>query len=170
VSGGRPSVAIRAATAQDAPILLQLSLDSIRGSAAEHYAQPQLHAWAGRRSLQQHRQMIDSTATYVAADGDRIAGFVSVALTEMPGLDPGEVDQLFVHPDYGGRGVGRLLLTTVEAAARGAGLPTLTAHASWRAVPVFERLGYTRTAVETVRLGDEALTRVHMYKLLRDDG
>lgn len=165
---GRWSFDIRLATAADAPQLLELSREAIRRSAADHYSRPQLEAWASRRSLEQHRRLIAETATFVAVEGAGVAGFVSVALEATDELVPGEVDQLFVHPDYGGRGIARALLQAAESAVGEAAISELTTHASWRAVPVFERLGYAQTTVEKVQLGDQALTRANMRKRLTD--
>lgn len=49
----------------------------------------------------------------------------------------------------------------------GARLEQLGAHASWRALPVFERCGYRRVALERVRLNGETLGRVLMSLDLR---
>jgi putative acetyltransferase len=114
--------------------------------------------------------MIEETHAVVAVDGAVVAGFASVALEARGGLQRGEVDQLFVHPDSGGRGAARLLLTAVEDAARAAGIPELVTHASWRAAPVFHRLGYRQVQTETVRVDDQELTRALMRKLLPPAG
>ena len=58
--------------------------------------------------------------------------------------------------------VARLLLTAVADRARAAGLTQLSTHASWRAVPAFERMGYRRVEVETVDLDGVKLTRASM--------
>jgi putative acetyltransferase len=160
------AVTVRAAVVEDAAELHALAEAAILRSAAEHYTEQQLQAWAGRRSVQGHVRMIERTRAFVATDEDRIVGFATVALSREHGLAAGEVDQLFVHPDAGGRGVARLLLSTVERAAREAGLTELVTHASWRAVPVFQRYGFVPTQVETVSVGDQELTRALMRKAL----
>ena len=157
---------VRPAVAGDAAELHALSAEAILRSAAEHYTDEQLRAWAGRRSVQGHERMIERTTAFVATDQDRIVGFATVALGDEHGLVPGEVDQLFVRPDAGGRGVARLLLSTVERTARDAGLTELVTHASWRAVPVFQRHGFEPVEVETVTVGDQDLTRALMRKPL----
>jgi putative acetyltransferase len=161
-------VYVRPAVVGDAGELHALSAAAILESAAEHYSEQQLRAWVGRRSVQGHVRMIERTAAYVAVDedADRIAGFATVALDGAHGLVPGEVDQLFVRPESGGRGAARLLLSEVERAARAAGLSELVTHASWRAVPVFQRHGFVPIAVETVSVGDQELTRARMRKAL----
>lgn len=158
---------VRPAAIADAGTLQALSTASIRQVAASHYSGPQLEAWAATRSIAGHRQMIRETTVLVAVDAaDAVAGFASVALTPTGKLQRGEVDQLFVGPAYGGRGVARLLLGAIEMAATEAGVAELTTHASWRAAPVFERLGFRQAEVETVHLGDQELTRTLMRKLL----
>jgi putative acetyltransferase len=139
-----------------------LSLSAIRESAAEHYEEHQLAAWAARRTLEAHRRMVVETTAFVAVVEDQVVGFATVALEPVGALVAGEVDQLFVHPSSGGGGVARALLTEVATAARGAGLTGLVTHASWRAAPVFERLGYRRELVETVHLDGVAISRVLM--------
>jgi len=70
------------------------------------------------------------------------------------------------RPGARGRGVARLLLRAIQAAATEAGVTELTTHASWRAAPVFERLGFRQVEIETVQVGDQMLTRALMRKLL----
>jgi putative acetyltransferase len=143
-----------------------VSRAAIEESAAEHCSAAQRAAWSARRTVAAHGRFIEVTAVLVAEVDGAVAGFASVALAPVDGLTPGEVDQLFVAPSVGGRGVARALLTAVEEVARAAGLPALVTHASWRAVPVFVRLGYRQIEVERVSLDGEVLTRARMLKQL----
>ncbi len=156
------TVTIRRAVPGDAAALYELSLRAIRRSASEHYTGPQLEAGAARRSVAGHRRLVEETQTFVAVRDGVVAGFASLA--ELPGEAEALVDQLFVDPAAGGRGVARLLLTAVDDAARAAGVGRLVTHASWRAVPVFERLGYRQIEVETVHVGGQTLTRALMHR------
>ncbi|MGK5172858.1 GNAT family N-acetyltransferase [Geodermatophilus sp. CPCC 205761] len=160
------TVVVRAARPADAAVLAAVSRAAIEESAAGHYTPAQLAVWAARRSEAAHARFVETTTVLVAEVDGVVAGFASVAPAAVDGLVPGEVDQLFVAPSAGGRGVARALLTAVEAAARAAGLPALVTHASWRAAPVFERLGYRRVEVESVTLDGETLTRARMVKEL----
>ena len=158
---------VRPASLADADALQTLSSASIREVAASHYSGPQLEAWAATRTSTGHRQMIRETTVLVAVDAtDLVVGFASIALTPTRQLERGEVDQLFVAPGHVGRGVSRLLLGAVERAATGAGVTELITHASWRAAPVFERLGFRQVELETVHVGDQVLTRALMRKRL----
>ncbi|WP_181428599.1 GNAT family N-acetyltransferase [Modestobacter versicolor] len=133
--------------------------------AATHYSPAQVEAWASTRTVSRHRRMIRETTVLVADDAaDRVGGFASIALAATGQLERGEVDQLFVAPEHGGRGVARLLLDAIELAAARAGVSDLLTHASWRAVPVFERRGFRHVEVETVHIGDQVLTRALMRR------
>jgi putative acetyltransferase len=155
-------VTVRPAGEDDAPALSELSLRAIRNSASAHYDERQLAVWAAKRTVQGHRRMIQGTLVLVALVDGAVVGFAGVALRPLGHLQQGEVDQLFVAPEAGDRGVARALLTAVAEAGRAAGLTELTTHASWRALPVFERLGYEQVEVETVYLDGVRLTRVRM--------
>jgi putative acetyltransferase len=157
---------VRRAEDADADALYALSLDAISVSAAGHYDDRQRWVWAARRTRDRHRWMVRETSAFVAVAGEEIAGFASVALHPVAGLQRGEVDQLFVDPRHGGRGIALLLLDALEVTVTAAGLPELVTHASWRAVPVFEKAGYRQLAVETVELDGVALTRALMRKTI----
>ncbi len=161
-----PPVVVRRARAEDADALYELSLEAIRHSAADHYDERQRSAWAARRTRAGHRWLVAETTVLVAVAGEGVAGFAAVALHPVGALAAGEVDQLFVGPRHGGRGVARLLLDAIATAAAAAGLRELVTHASWRAVPVFERAGFHPVAEEAVDLDGVVLTRALMRRPL----
>jgi putative acetyltransferase len=156
----------RPARPDEAQALHDLSVAAIRRSAAGYYTAAQLEAWVSRRSVEGHRWLIENALTVVGLVAGRPAGFVTVALEAVGDLEPGEVDQLFVHPDHAGRGVARLLLAQADSAARAAGLRELVTHASHRARPVFEADGWRRRETETVTVGAQELTRTRMTRAL----
>ncbi|MGY1813811.1 N-acetyltransferase family protein [Blastococcus sp. SYSU D00820] len=156
------SVVVRPAVPADAARLAAISRAAIEESAAEQYTPAQRAAWSARRTVEAHERYVEATSVVVAEVDGEVAGFASVALAAVDGLVPGEVDQLFVDPGAGGRGVARALLAEVARMARSAGLRSLVTHASWRAAPVFERAGYRQVEVESVDVDGEELTRVRM--------
>ncbi len=101
----------------------------------------------------------DRAAVFVSpADGERLAGFVEVALRpwreECAGSPVGFVEALYVDPEERGRGVGDALLAAAEAWASARGCRTITAdarvdNAAGRAL--HRRHGYEE-ASERVRL------------------
>lgn len=156
------SVVVRRARPTDAAVLAGVSRAAIEQSAAAHYTPAQRAVWARRRTEAAHARYIEATVVLVAEVDGGVAGFASLAVEAVDGLVPGEVDQLFVAPAAGGRGVARALLAEVAAVAGAAGLRTLVTHASWRAAPVFARYGWREVEVETVAVDGEELTRVRM--------
>ena len=162
----RTPITIRAAVFEDAEAVCRLSIKAILGSTQPHYDVAQVAAWAARRTLESHQRMIETTTMLLAVSHGEIAGFASLALRESDDLQRGEVDQLFVDPDHGGAGVAAALLDAVELTARVDGITRLITHASWRAAPVFERHGYQQVEEETVKIGQQVLTRVRMTKVL----
>jgi putative acetyltransferase len=160
------AVSVRRAREADAAVMCELSIDAITRSAAGSYDQRQRAAWAARRTPEGHRWMVRETSAFVALVGEEIAGFATVALRPVAALQAGEVDQLFVGPRHGRRGIALLLLEAVAAAGAAAGLAELVTHASWRAVPVFERAGYRRVAEEAVDVDGVTLTRALMRRPL----
>jgi len=100
-----------------------------------------------------------SPAVFVShAEGERLAGFVEVALRpwreECAGSPVGFIEALYVDPEERGRGVGDALLAAAEAWASARGCRTITAdarvdNAAGRAL--HRRRGYEE-ASERVRL------------------
>ncbi|MBB1511025.1 GNAT family N-acetyltransferase [Tessaracoccus sp. MC1627] len=120
----------------DAEPTWQVFHAAVRVTARGDYTPEQLEAWSpdevdlevwGRRRAQ--------AWTLVAVEGDRVVGFSDLT-------DDGVLDMLFVHPDAGGQGVARLLVTAVLVEARRRGLARVVTHASRTARPAFERFGF----------------------------
>ncbi|MFB7834212.1 GNAT family N-acetyltransferase [Streptomyces sp. NPDC056056] len=103
----------------------------------------------------------DVAAGRVFVAGDPVAGLV-VLRTEADHL---YLDNIAVHPDAQGTGLGRLLLGFVESRARELGLPEvrlLTNAMMWENQKLYERYGYE--VVE--RRVDGPYDRIHYRKLL----
>ena len=122
------------ATVDDSRAIAVLKASAIRVSAAGYYRASALEAWASSVSVAAIEQAVATTIAYVAVTDVGIVGYSN--------LMGEEVDQLYVHPDYGGRGVARLLYEHVEAAAVERRIERLTATASLRSAPVFLRFGF----------------------------
>lgn len=110
---------------------------AIRGTAAHFYDPAQIEAWAqgGDVDLASWNERRERAWTIVAESEGRIVGFADLC-------DGGLLDMLFVHPDAGGRGVTRALVSAVLDHDRRNGVPQVTTYASRAARAVFERLGF----------------------------
>jgi len=76
--------------------------------------------------------------TRVAVAGDQIVGFSTTLDTES-GI---ELDDLFVDPDWMGRGVGRQLVLDVMAIARTGTVDRVAVTANGHALQFYEKLGF----------------------------
>lgn len=98
-------------------------------------------------------------AVLVADEGGRAVGFIWLVLElDAGGRRRGEVAALYVHPDYRGQGVGRLLMAEGEATLRAWGCHSayvMVTAANRAAVRLYESLGYQ-------------VTRYQMERRLRD--
>jgi putative acetyltransferase len=122
---------------QDAEGTYAVFTSAITRTASADYDPEQIDAWLGARPADVEKWNGRRTAarTWVATADGRVVGFSDL-------VDDGLLDMLFVHPDFGGRGVARLLVGTVKREAARAGLPALRTRASRTAKPAFERFGF----------------------------
>nr|WP_222108476.1 GNAT family N-acetyltransferase [Streptomyces cupreus] len=89
-------------------------------------------------------------AVWVARDGERIVGTVSLAFPDKPNSrHRAELVKLMVHRDARGRGLGRTLLTTAEEAAAAAGITLLhlDTETDSPAEHLYRSAGWTRAGV-----------------------
>lgn len=83
-----------------------------------------------------------------------------------PAIDPARVRAMYTHPDFARRGVGRLILTLCEAAARAEGFARLELMGTMSGRPLYESYGFT--AIEEILddRGGEPVPLVRMGKAI----
>ncbi|MGW0823481.1 N-acetyltransferase family protein [Streptomyces sp. NPDC002845] len=107
--------------------LADLLTDTVHGGASIGFLAPLDHAaavawWKGRAAAVSAGEL----AVWVARDGDRVLGTVSLAFPDKPNSrHRAELVKLMVHRDGRGQGLGRTLLTTAERAAADVGVTLL---------------------------------------------
>jgi ribosomal protein S18 acetylase RimI-like enzyme len=82
-----------------------------------------------------------------------------------PGADHLFIENVAVHPDHQGRGLGQRLLARAESEAGARGLPALRLYTNVKMTenfPFYEALGF----VETERRREDGFDRVYMEKRL----
>jgi GNAT superfamily N-acetyltransferase len=172
------AVDVRPARRQDGPALQRIEV-----VAGERFRDLGMDDVAGHDP-----PSIDTLATYAAAGrswvatgGGAVVGYVIADVVD----GCAHVEQVSVHPDHQGRGVGRALLDRVGAWARAEGLPALTlttfTDVPWNR-PLYEHLGFRVLAEAEIGPGLRALchaeaahgldpaTRVCMRRDLPRDG
>ena len=152
---------VRRARREDDEAIGRTHVASIRELCRAHYRPEEIEAWAAPRGTGFYVEAIERKEFYVAEDGEEIIGFAT--------LNPagGEVEAVYVHPKAVRRGVGRKLLSTLEARAREGGLESLHLCASLNAVEFYERAGFARGEPTAHRLpGGVEIACVRMTKAL----
>jgi GNAT superfamily N-acetyltransferase len=178
---------LRLATEQDIPSLEALIEASVRHLQAGDYTPAQIEGALGT-VLGLDTQLIRDQTDYVAEatgsdDGAKLTlagcGGWSKRRTLFgadhgpgrepelldPATDAAKVRAIFVHPDFARRGLGSLILATVENAAHEAGFRSFEMGSTLTGVPLYRLKGYTETERIAVPLANgEALPVVRMVK------
>jgi GNAT superfamily N-acetyltransferase len=129
---------VRRARPEDSEAIGRMHVASIRGLCSGHYSADEIEAWAAPRAVDFYVKAIERKEFYVAEEGASVIGFGTLNQTN------GEVEAVYVHPQFVRRGVGLELLRTLEARARELELMSLHLCASLNGVPFYERAGFRR--------------------------
>jgi putative acetyltransferase len=154
------AIDIRRALPPDADAVSRVNERAIRLSAGSKYSSAQIKAWASPVSVRCAAAMIQNTITFVGVVDGQVVAFASLVLPD------GVIDQLYVDPDVGGRGLARALCRVVEAEAATHGLGEVTTTASLLAAPALARFGYTEVGRDVRAFNGESFPIVHMAKVL----
>ena len=182
-----PAFTLRLATADDIPALHVLIEASVRGLQGEDYTPAQIEGALGT-VLGLDTQLIRDKTYFVAEAADLNAG-ARPALAGCggwskrktlfgadrgpgrepelldPAADAAKVRAIFVHPHFARRGLGSLILATVENAARNAGFRRYEMGSTLTGVPLYRVRGYVEVERIAVPLQNgEALPVVKMVK------
>src|SRR5580692_3516449 len=176
---------LRLATAADIPALHALIEASIRGLQAGDYTPAQIEGALGT-VLGLDTQLIRDRTYFIATILDQNAKARSAGCggwskrktlfgadrgpgrePELldPATDAAKVRAIFVHPQFARRGLGSLILSTVENAARAAGFRRFEMGSTLTGVPLYRLKGYVEVESIAVPLQNgEALPIVKMTK------
>ena len=114
-----------------------------------------------RPMLDDYAEIIDQHLVWVVKDGGRVVGFVVLVGQGIEML----LDNVAVHPDYQGNGLGKWLLAFAEAEAQRRGFSAITLYTHETMVEnikLYQKLGY----VVTERRVEHGYRRVYMKKQL----
>lgn len=134
---------------------------AVRELARDAYAPAQIEAWAALRQPANFAAAIGKREFYVAEDAGAIVGYGQLNLAT------GELEAVYVAPEFAGRGLGRQLMDLLETKARAAGVKSLRLRASLNAVGFYQRLGWRIERRESHQLpGGVEFEIAHMTKPL----
>lgn len=137
---------IRSYTAADAPAILELFRETILTVNMGDYTQRQCEVWANSFSnIEVLNVRLNISFTVVAElDGD-VVGFGNLN-------DQGEIDLLYTHKNFQGRGIGSALLKELESAAFFKKYEELSTEASITAMGFFLSKGYVEVKKQKKRV------------------
>jgi GNAT superfamily N-acetyltransferase len=128
---------IRRATAADAQAVAAIVARAARIGNAAAYSADQIDRLLDGFTLSETRRRLSTREAYVALGEDgRIVGTAT--------YHEGSVRAVFVDPDRHGDGIGRALVSVVEAAARREGRAAVEVRSSLTAIGFYAKLGYQR--------------------------
>ncbi len=173
---------LRLATPSDVPALHALIEASVRGLQANDYTPAQIEGALGTVLGLDTQLIADQTyfvaespeANQLAACGGwskrkTLFGADRAAVREPellnPATDAAKVRAIFVHPGFARQGLGSLILSTVEDAARAAGFRHFEMGSTLTGVQLYTLKGYVEVERIAVPLGNgDALPIVKMIK------
>ncbi len=181
---GAPPFQLRLATEDDIPALHALIEASVRGLQADDYTPAQIEGALGTVLGLDTQLVADRTyflAEAVIQNEKKLAGCGGWSNRKtlfgadrgpgrepamlVPATDAAKVRAIFVHPDFARRGLGSLILATVEDAARAAGFSRFEMGSTLTGVPLYRLKGYVEVERIAVPLGNgESLPVVKMVK------
>ena len=149
-------IALRPATADDAPAISAVALSAIRTTNARDYAPAAIDEICSNFTIDKVLERMQSRDVFVALSDGRIVGTIS--------LGGDKLHSLFVDPISQGHGIGLMLVTFLEAHARTKGLTRLWLSSSITARLFYQKLGYSEmNAPET-----KAFSTIPMQKTIAD--
>jgi GNAT superfamily N-acetyltransferase len=126
---------IRAAQSSEAEALGAVAW---KAKASWGYSELQLQAW--RESLTPSVESIREQPTYLAELENELAGFYQLNVS----AEPVELGQLWVHPKFMRRGLGRALLVHATECAARLGIPSVFIDSDPHAEPFYAAFGAVR--------------------------
>ncbi|MDC8759149.1 GNAT family N-acetyltransferase [Janthinobacterium fluminis] len=131
-----PTITLKAAAAADIPALWALRTDAVRRSCASYYAPGIIAVWSAAPLPPVYAALVAGGGAVMAESAGELQGYAILDRGN------GEVGAVFVAPDSGGRGVGKILLGALERMARADRRARLHLYASLNAVGFYRAAGF----------------------------
>ncbi|MBE9095646.1 GNAT family N-acetyltransferase [Tychonema sp. LEGE 07203] len=144
----------------DTQQIVKLFYDTVHEVNIRDYTKAQVDAWAPADiDIESWTKSLSSKFTFVAEEGDKIAGFGELEAN-------GHIDRFYCHQDFQRQGVGRLILAQIDAKARNLGIKKLFTEASITAKPFFENKGFIVVKKQEVERRGQKFINFAMEKFI----
>ena len=142
----------------DTEKIVKLFYDTVHEVNIRDYTTAQVDAWApADTDIQIWMQSLSSKLTFVAEEGDTIAGFGELEAN-------GHIDRFYCHKDFQRQGIGKLILTQIESKAQELRLKKLFTEASITARSFFEAQGFMMIREQEVERRGQKIINFAMEK------
>jgi len=131
---------IRKADKRDVQGIWDIRIAAIRAQCRGFYRDDILAAWTEGDPSGQFVDWIESSF-YVATDGDAIVGTGTI------NMKTGQIDAVFIHPDYMGQGIGRMMMAHLEGLALSTELKAVYLDSTLNAAPFYRKCGFNGDAI-----------------------
>ncbi|MCC3404257.1 MAG: GNAT family N-acetyltransferase [Microcoleus sp. PH2017_10_PVI_O_A] len=144
----------------DTEKIVKLFYDTVHEVNIRDYTTAQVDAWApANTDIQTWIQSLSSKLTFVAAEGDKIAGFGQLEIN-------GHIDCFYCHKHFQRQGIGTLILTQIESKAKDLELKKIFTEASITARPFFETHGFMVMRKQEVERRGQKFINFVMEKII----
>ena len=130
------NILIRRATSEDVEEMANIFVSCVKTLNIKDYTDEQIEIMVTFCDAQSYLEEIETGGSIFVAEAKSIVGFASLAESR------GHIDDLFVDPDYTRRGIGTLLLETLEKVAFTKQKSQLSVMASLTARPFYLSRGF----------------------------
>jgi GNAT superfamily N-acetyltransferase len=131
---------IRKACADDAAVAWEIRNAAILGQCKGHYPAESLAIWTDDEITEGFIRFVVEHL-YVATVDDAVVG------SGMIDCNTGRLDAIFVRPDMMGRGIGKQMVSFLEAMGRAAGLTRLALDSTLNAAEFYRSCGFVGEAI-----------------------
>lgn len=151
---------IRAYKKEDKERIVKLFYETVHTVNLRDYNPKQLDAWAPRSiDPEQWCVAFETDYTLVAEIEQKIVGFANIDRT-------GYFDRLYVHKDYQGKGIAKMISAEIENYAQKNNLSKILVDSSITAKPFFQNRGYEILKENAVKRCGQILINYTMRKYL----
>ena len=129
-------ITFKTATIDDCEALCEIHISSIRELCREHHSDAEIEVWTKGRTPERYKSHIINQNVFIAQHKNTAVGFSTF------NIKTGEIIQLYVHPEYAGKGVGSRILVNILNIAEKADLNEIHCNSSLNAEKFYLKAGF----------------------------